>query len=289
MDPTTRGARVDRDGPMRSADDLLARRRLILGGMARLRVLGLALLAVVVAIAAQQVVVWLHRPLLVDDFNRPDGLVTNEFAYFNPHDRAAVRSPIWIATSGSLFVRDNAAWTGVPDRGVPGPRSATRTDSSVFRIVTRRANFQNVTVSFSLLIRRFMPASSGPTPGWQGVHVFLRYQSPDLLYVVSVDRVDGVIVMKKKVPGGSSGGGTYYTLVKAQGSAVSGRWEHVRVSAVNDGEGGVRLLLWLNGRLRLQAVDNGIGDTAPITQPGRVGIRGDYTEFMFDDFTVAKP
>lgn len=258
------------------------------GGRARPRVFGLALLAIVVAIAVQHVIALLNRPLLVDDFNRPSGLVTNEFAYFNPHDPAAVRSPTWIATSGSLFARDGAGWTGVPDRGAPGPKSATRTDSSVFRIVTRRTNFQNVTVSFSLLVQHFVPAASTPQPGWQGVHVFLRYQSPDLLYVVSVDRRDGVIVMKKKVPGGPSADGTYYTLASAETGAVSGRWEQVRVRAVNNGEGGVELQLWLNGWLRLQAADNGVGDAPPITQPGRVGLRGDFTEFMFDKFMVAK-
>lgn len=249
----------------------------------------LALLAIVVAVAVQQVIALLHRPLLADDFSQPNGLITNEFAYFNPHDSAAVRSPTWIATSGSLFARGGAGWTGVPDRGAPGPKSATKTDSSVFRVVTRRTDFQNVAVSFSLLVQHFMLAAGGPEPGWQGVHVFLRYQNPDLLYAVSVDRRDGVIVMKKKVPGGTSAGGTYYTLASVQGSAVSGRWEQVRVSAVNNDEGGVELQLWLNGRLRLQSVDNGVGDAPPITQSGRVGLRGDYTEFMFDNFTVARP
>jgi len=67
------------------------------------------------------------------------------------------------------------------------------------------------------------------------VHIFMRYQSPDLLYVLSVDRRDGVIVIKKKVPGGTTAGGTYYTLASVQGRAVTGRWQQVRASAVNTG------------------------------------------------------
>jgi len=153
-------------------------------------------------------------------------------------------------------------------------------------VVTRRADFQNVTVSFSLLIQRFAAAPGGQAPGWQGVHAFLRYQSPSLLYVVSVDRRDGVIVMKKKVSGGPVDGGTYYTLATINSTAVVGRWEQVRVSAVNNNEGGVQLRLWLDGRLLLQGIDNGVGDVPPITQPGRVGLRGDYTEFEFGNFTV---
>lgn len=261
------------------------RRRLVQDGRpTRLGAAALALAAVVVAVVVWQVIVVLHRPLLVDDFSRPNGLITNEFAYFNPHDPSAVRSPVWFVTSGSLFARDGTGWTGVPDRGLTGPRSATTTDSSVFRLVTRRSDFKDVTVSFALFVHRFMPVP-GAAPGWQGVHVFMRYQSPDLLYVASVDRRDGVIVIKKKVPGGDTAGGTYYTLASVAGQPVVGQWEQVRVSAVNKGEG-VTLQVWLNGRLRLQAVDNGVGDQPPITQAGRVGLRGDYTEFNFDNFTV---
>ncbi len=245
----------------------------------------LALAAVAVGTA---VIVIRHQPLLVADFSGPNGLVTNEFAYFNAGHPGAVRSPTWIVTSGSLFAHDNAGWTGVPDRGLTGPRSASVTDSSVFRAVTRRSDFQNATVSFGLLVQRFVPAQNGQAPGWQGVHVFLRYQSPSLLYVVSVDRSDGVIVIKKKVPGGPVDGGTYYTLATVNGTSVAGKWEQVRVSAVNNGEGGVEILLWLDGRPRLKAVDNGVGDVPPITQPGRVGLRGDFTEFEFNHFTVGR-
>jgi hypothetical protein len=247
--------------------------------------LGWTAFAVLVAAAIIVVIVVQHRPLLSDNFGGPNRLITNEFAYFNPGNPAAVRSPTWIVTSGSLFVHDNAGWTGLPDRGPTGPRSVTNTDSSVFRLITQRRDFQNVTVSFDLLTQRFVPASNGPTPGWQGVHVFLRYQSPALLYVVSVDRVDGVIVIKKKVPGGAVDGGSYYTLATLRGKSVTGRWEQVRVSVVNKNDS-VQIMLWLNGKLRLQALDSGAGDVPPITQPGRVGIRGDYTEFEFTHFTV---
>jgi hypothetical protein len=236
-------------------------------------------------IVAHQVIMASNHMLLADNFDQPNGLVTNEFAYFNPGDSAAARSPTWIVTSGSLFARGNAGWTGVPDRGLPGPRSATMTDSSVFRAVTRRADFQNVTVSFALLVQRFVATPGTAAPSWQGVHVFLRYQSPDLLYVLSIDRHDGVLVIKKKVPGGTTDGGTYYTLATRHSNDVAGRWERVQATALNDGSG-VRLQIRLNGRLVLQAFDSGVGDVPPITQPGRVGLRGDYTEFMFRDFAV---
>jgi hypothetical protein len=242
---------------------------------------------VVAVVAVVQLTSLSGRPLLSDDFNQPDGLITNEFAYYNQGNPAGHTSSIWIATSGSLFALNHAGWTGVPNVGVPGPTSAGVTNSSVFRVLTRRADFQNVAVSFGLFVQRFVPPQPGLDISWQGVHVFLRYQGVDLLYVVSVDRRDGRVVIKKKVPGGTSAGGTYYTLGTVAGTAVTGQWEQVKVSATNSGAN-VDLSVWLDGTLRLRTVDDGVGDVAPIAQGGRVGLRGDYTEFMFRAFTVSR-
>lgn len=246
----------------------------------------LAGLVLVVAAAAGGIWYVKHQPLFADDFSQPNGLITNEFAYFNPGNPAAVTSPRWMVTSGSLYARNNAAWTGVPDTGLTGPRSEQANDSNIFRLVTRPQDFQNVMVSFSLRVERFMAPPPGLT--WQGVHVFVRYQNPDLLYVVSVDRRDGDILIKKKVPAAVPSGGTYYTIATAERPAVAGRWEQVQVSAVNTSEGGVELKVWLDSRLILQGADNGYGDVAPITRPGRVGLRGDYTEFSFDNFEITR-
>src|SRR5207245_108362 len=53
--------------------------------------------------------------LFSDNFNRPDGLITNEFVYWYPTDPTGVSSPDWQLDSGSLFIQGNAAWSGVPD------------------------------------------------------------------------------------------------------------------------------------------------------------------------------
>lgn len=226
-----------------------------------------------------------NQPLLSAGFDQPNGLVTNEFAYYNPGDHVSVESPVWLLTSGSLFARDGAGWTGVPDIGRPDPASSKFTDSSVFRAVTRRNDFGNVVVSFSLFIQRFVAPGGQAAPSWRGVHVFLRYQSADLLYVLSVDRSDGIIVIKKKVPGPEANGGIYSTLASTRHRAVTGRWETVTASVTNQGEG-VALTVSIDGAVVLRAVDSGSGHSPPITQPGRVGLRGDYTQFMFRNFKV---
>jgi hypothetical protein len=43
--------------------------------------------------------------LFQDHFDRPDGLITNEYAYWNPTHSDAVISPDWEMTSGSPFAR----------------------------------------------------------------------------------------------------------------------------------------------------------------------------------------
>jgi hypothetical protein len=87
--------------------------------------------------------------LFRDTFDRPDGLVTNEWAFRHPDDRDAVVSPDWYMTSGSLFTSGKAGWSGVPDRRAPDAASADGTGSAVFRLVTHRRDFGNVAVSFS--------------------------------------------------------------------------------------------------------------------------------------------
>jgi hypothetical protein len=209
-------------------------------------------------------------------------LVTNEFATYNPRSPKARRSPTWIATSGSLFARDGAGWTGVPDNGQPGPSSSPTTGSAVFRVVSRRADFGNVSIRMRLRVDRLLARSD---ENWDGVHLFARYQSPVLLYVVSLARRDGSVVIKKKVPGKSANGGTYVQLGPTAyfGSEI-GLWHDVRLDVSNT-DGGVRLKLELDGRPALDTVDRGV-DGPPITEPGRIGLRGDNCEFDFGDLSV---
>src|SRR6185295_20003970 len=86
--------------------------------------------------------------LFSDHFAAPPGLITNEYAYWNKSAADAVRSPEWELTSGSLFARGGAAWTGVPDDKTPDPRSSRATNSAVFRLTTKRSGFGDVAVSF---------------------------------------------------------------------------------------------------------------------------------------------
>src|SRR6266566_3712614 len=89
--------------------------------------------------------------LFEDNFNYTNGLIVNEFTYWNPGDPAAHTSPVWELTSGSLFAVGGAGWTGVPDDVNPNANSSNGNDSAVFRLTTIKSNFADVAVSFTLL------------------------------------------------------------------------------------------------------------------------------------------
>jgi len=129
-------------------------------------------------------------PLLAEVFTRPDGLITNEHASWSPSDPAAVVSGTWRVTSGSLFADGNNAWTGVPDDRQPDAGSAHGTGSAVFRLVTRRTDLGDVQVSLRLRNLGLVSTASTPPAAWDGVHLFLRYQSQYQLYYASVNRRD---------------------------------------------------------------------------------------------------
>lgn len=194
-------------------------------------------------------------------------------AFYEPFDyadgRISASHPVWFVTSGALYARQGLGWT----------------DSPVFRVITRRRDFRDCAVSFRLR-NRGLTIGAGQT--WHGAHVFLRYQSQYHLYAVTVNRRDGTIVIKKKVPGGSSNGGTYYTLASARRATPYGAWQFVRASAVDLAGGAVRIDLSLDGGRVMSAVDHGAGGP-PIRAAGAVGIRSDYDAISFDDFRVDAP
>jgi hypothetical protein len=94
-------------------------------------------------------------PLVRDNFSYPNGLVTNQ------RDRSAQNRTFQV-TSGSLFAKDGRAHSGLPDNLYPNPESRWGTNSSIFRMVTRRADLLNVAVSLDLWNVGYV------TPGLEG-------------------------------------------------------------------------------------------------------------------------
>lgn len=220
-------------------------------------------------------------------FPSVDRLITNEYAFWSGSAGNAVKSPEWRVTSGSLFSRGGTAWTGVPDDREPNATSSTGTNSAIFRAITPPLSTADVGVQMALRINRMTSTPSTPQVAWDGVHMFLRYQSEYSLYYASVARRDGSVVLKKKCAGGSSNGGTYYTLGSRSAYPLpAGTWAGVGATAKNNVDGSVTLSLQRGGQTILSAVDRGIG-CSPIRSAGSTGVRGDNTDFQFGDFMAA--
>lgn len=212
----------------------------------------------------------LGEPLVEDDFDRPDGVVTDERTWHDDTGTSPPDDDIWAATSGVLQVTDGVAWS----------------DSPVFRMVTHRRDLGDVAVSFRLRIDSLLGDERHVEEAWDGVHLLLHYQDETELYAVSVSRRDGSLAIKRKDPGGPSNGGTYSTLASGPGAVPVGRWADVRVT-IRQVDLGVHIGVELDGRLVLDTTDT---DTVGVrrSRPGRVGVRADNTVFHLDDLVVAR-
>lgn len=221
-------------------------------------------------------------------FAKSRALVANELDVSSSADRVA-RSPDWIVTSGSLFSDAGAGWTGPIDGRTPDARSQTSTDSAVFRIVSQ-PQFLSCVVTFDLRLDSRTTTPRTPARAYDGVHVFLRYRDAWNLYAVSVARRDGLVVVKRKesskaTPAGQGDNAGYVTLATATAPFPLHQWRHVTVG-VSDVSNGVRISLAVDGRTLLDVVDQGLDGGTPLAGAGRIGIRGDNTEFHFRDFVV---
>ena len=222
-----------------------------------------------------------------DDFTTKDGLLANEYAYRHPNADGAVKSLNWETTSGSLFASGGAGWTGLPDDRSPDKDSSHGTHSAIFRLTTVRSDFRDVAVEFKLRNQGLSFTRSTPAVNWDGIHVFLRYQSPCSLYYASVNRRDDKVVIKKKIPGGPSNGGTYFSLTSELAHKVPYRkWQRVRAEIRDTPQGSVRIALYADNVLLAKAVDDGSVGGPPIQNPGKVGLRGDNANFKFSGFTA---
>jgi hypothetical protein len=223
--------------------------------------------------------------LLFDDFTGADGVITNHYAFWSPDDSSAFRDDVWEMESGCALRRDDALWTGVPTSNLPNRTCSNGSGSEVFRLWTKRS-FMNFEVTFSLRNNGFVSGAEGER-SWDGIKIWLRRQGGTGsvgLYTAEVNRRQGNLLIQKKCAGSDD----YHILSQGRpdGSAASiGEWEKVGGSIRNQPDGSVRITLMRHGQTVLDATDDGVG-CAPYRTGGRVGIRGDYTNFNADDFLV---
>ena len=210
-----------------------------------------------------------------DDFHGRDGLIAAE-------KHPATDGSPWEVTSGSLFRTDDTGWSGRPDAGGPPPA----TGSAVFRMVSLERGLSDVDVSVKFRVDDLVTTARTPAEDYDGLHVWVRYESDKQLYAVSVNRRDGQMIIKKKCEGGDDNGGTYYDLAPwvRDVPIPFGQWQQAFVSVRDQPDGSVNIEATRDG-VRMTATDTGIG-CAPLRGNGGVGIRGDNAEFHLAAITV---
>ncbi len=161
-------------------------------------------------------------------------------------------------------------------------------------------------VEFDLQTDRFANGSPDRPPrAWDGVKIWLHARHTDggvlgapmpgspAGYTAEVSLRDGRIYVQKKVAGRWAGGnyvqgGTYFLLCSAPVSRPPriGKWERVGGVARDNPDGSVTIQVIRDGEVALEVTDHGERGGPPLSGPGRIGIRGDNTDFQIDNLRV---
>ncbi len=169
---------------------------------------------------------------------------------------------------------------------------------NIFRLV-QRGMWKNFTQEAYFKILKMNFSDSSNRNASNGVLLFNRYVDGDNLYYTGV-RVDGAAVIKKKI------NGTYYTMAYKQvfpGPTYNrdsvpnilplNTWIGVRSVLQTNSNGTVTIELWLdNGRtgnwtLALSAIDDNTSyGKNVIASAGHAGIRTDFMDAQFDDYSI---
>lgn len=179
-------------------------------------------------------------------------------------------------------------------------RNARDTDGGVhpqnlFRLLTSRSWSGAIRQACSFRVRDYHLSDSPQRGAPNGLLLFSRYVDANNLYYAGI-RVDGHVVVKKK------SAGVYYTL--AEKPLLKGRfsrsesptllpsdeWIKLRCEVTDEADGSVVIALYRlddsgRAKLVLRGIDAGVGGE-PL-RAGHAGIRTDFMDVEFDDYSVA--
>ena len=104
---------------------------------------------------------------------------------------------MWEVESGCALQDGNRLWTGVPTFNEPNRECSNGTGSAVFRMWTKRSDFDDVAVPFGLRNDGYLPTGES----WDGVKIYLRRQDGDNFYTAEVNRREGNVIVQRKCDG----------------------------------------------------------------------------------------
>lgn len=216
----------------------------------------------------------------------------------------------WVSSGGRMLMKSGIGSTILgkltaddPTRVLYGKMNPLDTDNgyqpqNTFRLVSS-SEWGNAETSVRFNIVRTNLTATPNRDGYSGVFLMGRYSDQYNLYYIGI-RHDGLAVIKKKIKG------TYYTLATAQvfGDKATyhkttnanmipiEKWMSLKGTFENLPDGSVRITGYLakdgtNSFTKIvTALDTGTGGS-PLFK-GASGLRTDYMDVQFDDFTVAE-
>ncbi len=241
------------------------------------------------------------------------GSYTDQFTAISKLEEAGSpnesRSSNWWVNSGAWLLSDGTGKTVqgdllTSDRWYSAYLNANPEDTdkglhpqNIFRLV-QRGDWSNLSQEAFFRINKLNLSSSSNRNASNGLFLFNRYQSGDNLYYTGL-RVDGAVVIKKKI------NGTYYTLAyKSFFSGTYNRdtnsnllplnsWIGLKSEVITNTDGTVTIRFYVDAgrtgvwKLALEAKDdNTTYGGASIVSPGFAGIRTDFMDVEFDDYSV---
>lgn len=233
-----------------------------------------------------------------DSFDEPGRLYESGSPYESANDNW------WLSSGGVFHSEDGLGRTNRGDMGILNPwywvyfrSNPLDTDKgfhpqNIFRLVETRT-WENATQTIYFRIDETNESGSPNRNASNGVLLFSRYQSSDDLYYAGL-RVDGQAVIKKKQ------NGTYHTLGSAPvvPEETYDRDQNPNLLPVDTWIGMRSEVVTRDSRVELKlSID--IGRTGawtevlrvedsnePITEPGFAGIRTDFMDVSFDEYSV---
>lgn len=234
-------------------------------------------------------------------------------AFLEPCDAPAVveesstSSPDWLVNSGGRFFRGIAGtcqsihgdlpvgdkWRTAYARANPTDTDKGLHPQNIGRYVTRK-RFQNYVQRVRFRIDKTSASASPNRNASNGVLMFNRYQDEDRLYYAGI-RVDGALVIKKKTGPVATGYNTLasrkvlagtWNKTSAPNLIPQWQWHDLKVEVSTTPQGCAVIAVTYDTLPPLSATDCGAVGGPPITAAGYAGLRVDFMDMSYDDYSV---
>jgi hypothetical protein len=211
--------------------------------------------------------------------------------FWGQTDMGYAQNPRWFAESGIMTL--------------DGGSGRCRSDQDLFRMWTRSSEvgtFGDVKMSADYYFDA--PRTGYTSQGWHGAKFWLRRKlctnveacskindngdGNQLGYTAEFQLASNTIIIQKRDAYGCAGQPEpgYYILGSTSYTMPQDTWKNVAGTVKNNANGSVTIQVIVDGVVKLTATDSGACGSSPITSPGRVGVRTDFVNSLFDNIKV---